>query len=330
MIQKLGGKAINMFSDSRLVIGQVNGELDARDEIMQGYLSQVKRLQSHFDSFNLLHIPKSGNTHADSLATLATSSAQSLPRVIFIEDLCKPSVTQREVIQVHQVRVGTSWMDPLVLFLKDDILPENKAGVDKIRRKTSQIQLSEDQKLYKHSFSRPYLFCVHPKASKLILEELHEGIYGSHTGARSLSYRAITQGCQWLNMQKEAHEYVMKYDQCQRFALNIHQQGRNLNPLTNPWPFAQWGLDIVRPFSKATGNKRYLLVGINYFIKWVEAELLANIRDVDAKKFFWKNIVTRFGVPYTLISDNGLQFDSKAFRRYCCELGIMNRYSNPA
>ena len=255
MIQKLGGKAINMFSDSRLVIGQVNGELDARDEIMQGYLSQVKRLQSHFDSFNLLHIPKSGNTHADSLATLATSSAQSLPRVIFIEDLCKPSVTQREVIQVHQVRVGTSWMDPLVLFLKDDILPENKAEVDKIQRKTSQIQLSEDQKLYKHSFSRPYLFCVHPKASKLILEELHEGIYGSHTGARSLSYRAITQGCQWLNMQKEAHEYEKKYDQCQRFALNIHQQGRNLNPLTNPWPFAQWGLDIVRPFPRQQGTR---------------------------------------------------------------------------
>ena len=75
---------------------------------MQGYLSQVKCLQSHFDSFNLLHIPKSGNTHADSLATLATSSAQSLPRIILVEDLCKPSITKREVIQVHQVKVGIS------------------------------------------------------------------------------------------------------------------------------------------------------------------------------------------------------------------------------
>ena len=108
MVQKLGGKAVNMFSDSRLVIGQVNGELEARDERMQGYLSQVKHLQSHFDSFNLLHIPRSGNTHADSLATLATSSAQSLPRVILVEDLCKPSITKREVIHVHQVRVGPS------------------------------------------------------------------------------------------------------------------------------------------------------------------------------------------------------------------------------
>ena len=72
------------------------------------------------------------------------------------------------------------------------------------------------------------------------------------------------------------------------------------------------------------------MVGTNYFTKWVEAEPLANIKDADAKKFIWRNIVTRFGVPRTLISDNALQFDSKAFKRYCCELGITNRYSTPA
>ena len=100
--------------------------------------------------------------------------------------------------------------------------------------------------------------------------------------------------------------------------------------MSSPWPFAQWGLDIVGNFPKATGNKRYLLVGTDYFTKWVKAEPLTNIRDVDAKRFIWKNIVTRFKVPRTLISDNGLQFNSKAFRRYCCDLGIRNRYSTPA
>ena len=92
----------------------------------------------------------------------------------------------------------------------------------------------------------------------------------------------------------------------------------------------QWVLDIVGPFPKAAENKRYLLVGMDYFTKWVEAEPLANISDVDAKKFVWKNIVTRFGVPRTLISDNDLQFDRKSFRRYCCDLEITNRYSTPA
>ena len=86
-------------------------------------------------------------------------------------------------------------------------------------------------------------------------------------------------------------------------------------------------MDIVGPFPKAAGNKRYLLVGTDYFTKWVETEPLANIRNVDAKRFVWKTIVTRFGIPRTLISDNGFQFDSKAFRRYCCDLDISYIYS---
>ena len=112
-------------------------------------------------------------------------------------------------------------------------------------------------------------------------------------------------------MQNEAQEYVKKCDQCQRFAPNIHQPRGVLNPLSNPWPFAQWGLDIMGPFPKAIKNKKYLLVYTDYFTKWVEVEPLANIRDVDVKRFIWKNIITRFEVPYVLISDNGLQFDNK-------------------
>ena len=73
---------------------------------MQEYLDQAKRLRSRFDSFSLLHISRSGNTHVDSLAMLATSSAQCLPRVILVKDLHKPSVVKMEVIHVHNVRVG--------------------------------------------------------------------------------------------------------------------------------------------------------------------------------------------------------------------------------
>ena len=69
---------------------------------------------------------------------------------------------------------------------------------------------------------------------------------------------------------------------------------------------------------------------MDYFTKWVEAKALANIRDVDVKKFVWRNIVTRFGVPESLVSDNGLQFDSKAFRKFYSNLGIKNRYSTLA
>ena len=93
MVQRMGGKSIKLFSDLRLVVGQVRGEFEAKDERMQGYFSQVKCLQLKFDSFDLLHVPRSGNAHVDSLAMLATSSAQDLPRVILVKDLYKPTRT---------------------------------------------------------------------------------------------------------------------------------------------------------------------------------------------------------------------------------------------
>ena len=152
-------------------------------------------------------------------------------------------------------------MDSIVLFLKEVILPEGKFEADKVRRKAPRFWLSEDQKLYKRPFSKPYLLCIHPEAVELLLEELHKGICGNHTRGKSLSHEVLTQGYWWLNMQREAQEYAKKCNQCQRFALNIQQPRDVLNPLSNPWSFAQWGLDIVGPFPKATGNKRWLLGG---------------------------------------------------------------------
>ena len=164
MVQKMGGKAMEIFSDSRLVVGQVQGKLEVRDLKMQGYLSQVKNLQSRFESFNLSQIPRSRNTHFDSLATLATSSAQSLPWVILVEDLYKPTEVGSNVVHIHQIRIGSSWMDAIVLFLKEDVLPEDKSEVEKVQRKAPRFWLFEDQKLYKRSFSSPYLLCIHLEA----------------------------------------------------------------------------------------------------------------------------------------------------------------------
>ena len=104
----MGEKAIEMFSDSKLVVGQVKGELEAKDARMQEYLSQVKRLQSDFDLFSLSHVSQSGNTHADSLATLATSSAGGLPRIILVEHLSRANKVARGMVHIHEVRMGPS------------------------------------------------------------------------------------------------------------------------------------------------------------------------------------------------------------------------------
>ena len=132
MVQRMGGKSVKVFSDSRLVVGQVKGKFEAKDERMQEYLSQVKCLQSEFKSFNLIHIPRSDNAHANSLAMLATSSAQDLRRVILVEDLYKPTETRRETARIHQIRAGPSWMDYIIQFLREDTLPEERIEADKV------------------------------------------------------------------------------------------------------------------------------------------------------------------------------------------------------
>ena len=132
MVQRMGGKSVKIFLDSRLVVGQVKGEFEAKDERMQRYLNLVKCLQSEFDSFELLHIPRNGNAHADSLAMLATSSAQDLPRVILVEDLHKPTETKRRTARIHQIRAGPSWMDSIIQLLREDILHEERIEVDKL------------------------------------------------------------------------------------------------------------------------------------------------------------------------------------------------------
>ena len=106
IVQRMSRKSVKVFLDSRLVVGQVKGEFKAKDERIQGYLSQVRCLQSEFESFNLLYIPRSDNAHADSLVMLATSSAQNLPRVILVEDLYKSIKTRREKEKKKQERGG--------------------------------------------------------------------------------------------------------------------------------------------------------------------------------------------------------------------------------
>ena len=122
---------------------------------------------------------------------------------------------------------------------------------------------------------------------------------------------------------------MKKCDSCQRYR-NVQQvPGEKMTTISSPWPFAQWGIDIMGPLPQGKRQMKLLLVTIDYFTKWVEAEALAMITEAKVQNFVWKYIVCRFGIPRTIISDNGRQFDSRAFRSFCSNLGIKNKYSSP-
>ena len=107
---------------------------------------------------------------------------------------------------------------------------------------------------------------------------------------------------------------------CQFHAKQIHQPAQGLQTIPLSWPFAVWGLDILGPFPRAPGGYRYLYVAIDKFTKWAEVEAVRTIPAGSAVKFI-KGLVSRFGVPNRIITDNGSQFTSNLFKTYCANLG---------
>lgn len=99
--------------------------------------------------------------------------------------------------------------------------------------------------------------------------------------------------------------------------------------VSSPWPFAKWGVDFIGPLPKGRANAYFAIVAIDYFTKWVEAEPLAKITEANTSKFLWKNVISRFGIPHSLVSDNGKQFDNRKVRDLCDELGIRKHFSSP-
>ncbi|KAL0402448.1 UNVERIFIED_CONTAM: Gag-Pol polyprotein [Sesamum latifolium] len=95
-------------------------------------------------------------------------------------------------------------------------------------------------------------------------------------------------------------------------------------------PFSQWGMDIVGPFPVATGQRKFLLMAVDYFSKWIEAEPLAQITENEVIKFLCKNIICRYGLSRVIISDNGRQFQGGKIQDWCAEQGIQQRFTSVA
>ena len=174
----------------------------------------------------------------------------------------------------------------------------------------------------------PYLKCVDEEEVKYILEEIYEEICGDHASPRSLLSKVARIGYFWPSMQVDVRELIKKCDKCQRFGNVQRLPIEKLTTIASPWPFAQWGIDIVGPLPKGKGQVKFLLVAIDYFTKWVEVEALATITEARIQSFVWKKIIYKFGIPRTIISDNGWQFDSQGFRYFSSSLKIMNQFSS--
>ena len=160
------------------------------------------------------------------------------------------------------------------------------------------------------------------------MSELHEGVCGSHVGGRALASRVLRAGYYWPKLKEDCIRFAQRCKQCQLHADWHKAPPEELRSIHSPWPFHTWGIDILGPFPLATRQMKFLIVAIEYFTKWVEAEPVAHITAQKVEHFVWKNIVCRFGIPKRLVSDNGTQFTSHQLRKMCEELKIQQVFAS--
>ncbi|RDY10102.1 Tf2-8, partial [Mucuna pruriens] len=215
----------------------------------------------------------------------------------------------------------------MVEYFKGGKLPNDPVEASKIRKEAPRYTLI-DGRLYRRGFSFPLLKCIDPEEVEYVIKEVHEGVCGTHIGGRALAGKIARAGYYWPSLKTDCMNYVKRCDTCQRFADNHQRPAEQMHVVTSPWPFYKWGIDILGPFPLAPGQMKFLMVAIDYFTKWVEAEPMATITAERVKRFVWKRIICRFGLSAEIVSDNGTQFASTATAKFCQELHIRQSFTS--
>ncbi|KAL0313366.1 UNVERIFIED_CONTAM: hypothetical protein Sradi_5735900 [Sesamum radiatum] len=275
MAQDVGASHLQAYSDSQLVVRQVNGEYEAKKESMVQYLHQIGKLKTRFKSFQLQQIPREENIKTDSLSKLVSALEVCKTRRITVQHLPQPRIPLD--IQPISLR-NDDWRTPIICWIDEGHLLGDRWEATKKKNRAIHF-LMQGGTLYKKSFTHPLLRCLSQAEGLHVLKEIHDGCCGSHVGTLALANKALRAGYFWPTIKQDARYLVNKCEKCQKHATLIHQPAEPLNVMLSLCPFSQWGMDIVGPFPLAPGQKKFLLVPIDYFTKWVEAEPLARITE---------------------------------------------------
>ena len=256
---------LEVCSDSQSVVNQIEDDYEAKGEKMIRYLKKVRELLKKFVRVQGRHIPRMENSWADTLAKLATASQEDLDRRVPVEHLMEPlvDVSSNEVLPIM---TASRWMDPIWDYLLNEILPSDPKEASKLRARSARFALWLGT-LYKQGFSAPLLKCIGKEDANYVLREVHEGICGNHIRARALAGKTLRQGYYWPTMLKDAIELVRKCRICQEHAKISHLPTEPLTSIISPWPFQQWGLDILGPLPIGRGQCKFAIIGVDYFTK---------------------------------------------------------------
>ncbi|XP_074556260.1 uncharacterized protein LOC141812118 [Curcuma longa] len=320
--QHVGATRVVVHSDSQLVDQQIKGTFEIRNDRLKRYAEAVENLKAQFQEVTLQKIPRADNHKADELAKLASA--------LTTWETIDPMVQEQLIAQIDQAPQSTrpeDWQTPIISFLTQGILPEDPEQARILKRRATRFTMIGET-LFKRAFSRPLLKCLNPEEADYVMREIHQGCCGNHIGGRTLVRKILLAGYFWPTMQADADQLVRTCLSCQKHQTMSHQPTELLKTSSVSCPFDQWGMDIVGPFPLGPGQKKFLLVAVDYFSKWVEVEPLAHITEKNVLKFLWQNIVCRFGIPRKLVSDNGRQFQGQKIKEWCEGLKIQQAFTS--
>ncbi|XP_077250484.1 uncharacterized protein LOC143889954 [Tasmannia lanceolata] len=224
---ELEADRLKAHSDSQLVVGHINRLYEAKDRRMLKYLKKVRGKISLFKEFEIVQISRTLNARADALSKMASSETTSRGNM-YTEVLSRPSIEREEVTHIDH---EPSWMDPIIQYLKDGTLPEDRKEARRITVK-SALYILKGEVLYKRSFSWPLLKCLRPTNADRAMAEVHEGICGDHSAHKILRREFF-----WPTMLEDAQNYVKKCEQCQKFSSVPRQPATQYSPISSPTPF---------------------------------------------------------------------------------------------
>ncbi|XP_057250585.1 uncharacterized protein LOC130591328 [Beta vulgaris subsp. vulgaris] len=329
LAKDLKATEVEAYSDSLLIVSQIKGEFAAKDSKMTAYLDAVqskgpkhasRRIGKHWVSHEKVRVQK----HTYSPSVVASSPQSNATTADDVNDI---AMDVNDIDVSNAATASTSWQTPFIQYLKDGILPEDRLQARKVRFRASLYVLL-DGILFRTSIAGPYLRCLDGDECRQVLQEMHDGCCGNHSGGRSLSNITLRMGFYWPTLRQDAVEYAKKCDACQRDAAMSHKPAERLHPTITLWPFMRWRMDIVGKLPQAPGQKVFMLALTDYFSKWNEADSFTQVRDKEVITFIWR-IICRFDVPSEIICDNGSQFISTPTRNFLAKWNIQLSTATP-
>ena len=226
-------KKLAIHSDSQLIINQTTGEYAAKHPRIAQYLEKVRKQLEAFQTYTLTQVPGRQRPCANALASLGSAFDHQLKRSIPVEYLDKPSIEAEPAVEVSQVSTTPNWQNSTIDYLVNGTFPMERLKSRKLQIRAARYYMWNDI-LIRRSYTRPHLRCLTPPDDLKVLSSIHEGIYGNHSGGRSLAQKALNAGYYWPTMHQDAKELVQKCDHCQCYKPVLALPASKLHPQTSP------------------------------------------------------------------------------------------------